>query len=84
MKFSWELTEDGAQYATIIAQSTGVVLRLVIEKIPDSEFWDWVVWQDEATSSTTQGGKEQSLPAAITAAENAAKNSMPGNRNQSG
>jgi hypothetical protein len=60
------------------------VLRLVVEKIPDSEFWDWVVWQDEATNITTQGEKEQSLSAAITAAENATKNSMPCNRSQLG
>jgi hypothetical protein len=84
MEPSWSSTEDGVQYATVADPGTGLVLRLVVEKLPDSEFWDWVVWQDEATNITPQGGKEQSLLAARTAAENAAKNRMPGNRSQPG
>jgi hypothetical protein len=79
---SWDCTEDGIQYATIIDYRTLSTLRLVVEKLPDSEFWDWVVWQADATNITPRGGKEKSLSAAEHAAENAARNWIPDNRSQ--
>ena len=80
---SWDCTEDGIRYATIIDYRTLSTLRLVVEKLPDSELWDWVVWHTETANIAPRCGKETSQSAAENAAENAARNWIPDNRSQS-
>lgn len=73
MSVSWVAADGRSFYATVVTFRPFVTLRLVIEKLPASNCWDWVVWQCGAPEITPKNGKERSPVSARIACENAAK-----------
>jgi|HubBroStandDraft_1064217.scaffolds.fasta_scaffold325418_1 hypothetical protein len=82
MEPSWNSTEECVQYANVTGPGTGLMLRLIVEKVPGSGSWDWVVSQRGAHEIAPKSGRECSLISARSACESAALTWIGDNRGQ--
>jgi hypothetical protein len=71
MIVSWDRTDDRIYFGTWGNYQATVRLRLVAERLPDSEGWDWTVWQSDRPKIVRRG-LAPSGPEATAAAEAAA------------
>jgi hypothetical protein len=69
MRVRWHSIEPRGRFATVTDHRGGLRLHLVVEQMPNSTGWDWLVWQAGNARITPQGGIASSAPAATAAAE---------------
>jgi hypothetical protein len=69
MRVLWNLTEDSASYAAAVDPRTGRLCRLIVEQLPNSSKWDWIVWRQGATDEASPSGVAISAMTARAAAE---------------
>lgn len=74
MGLSWVSADDSAWFATMTDRGAGTTISLVVEKLPGSDLWDWIVWRRGATNISPHIGNEPSVLLGKIAAEEAAGN----------
>jgi hypothetical protein len=67
---AWHSTDPRARFATDLRSS--IRLHLVVEQLPESNGWDWVVWPALDMGMVTRTGKAPCASEATSAAETAA------------
>jgi hypothetical protein len=70
MVVAWDSTEEGIWLGCFTDHRTNIPVRLIVEKLPRSNKWDWVIWCPHHPFSVVSG-KTQSAPEAALEAEQA-------------
>ena len=80
MRVSWNAADDRSFYATVGTCRAFVALRLVVEKLPESNCWGLGGMATWSLRNRAQNRKERSPASAMNACETAAKTWIVNNR----
>jgi hypothetical protein len=69
MSVIWHSIEPHSRFATATDHREGLRLHIVVEQLPNSTKWDWLVWPAGNQEMSTVGGIAPSVDAAAAAAE---------------